>query len=54
MAATYRTNVFRDRIDSLICATDHHFVEDDLLGAENNSILALNTRNRAEKKRVNQ
>ena len=45
---TYTSDFFSDAKGPLVCATQHHFVDDDLLRSSNNTIRAYNSANRAE------
>jgi hypothetical protein len=36
--ATYTADLFGDGVDAFVSAADHHFVDHDLLGAENDTI----------------
>ena len=44
---TYAADLFGDVVDSFVSATDHHFVDNNLLCAQDNSIFAHNSANSA-------
>ena len=45
---TYTSDLFCDVVDSLVSSTDHHFVDNNLFGAQDNTIFAQNSANSAE------
>ena len=44
---TYTADLLGDGVGSLVSAAEHHFVDDDLLGSQDDSILANNSANGA-------
>ena len=49
---TYASNLFGDWVDTLVCATDHHFVDHDLFSTQNNAIAADKSADSAAKRKT--